>query len=166
MHANLVRPYLLHDRAEPGALAAAYGAAARWGTEIGMGSVWRMYSPVPRELRETRWYAMDRSGRWVALEGPGSTAAHRRGRSLVAALLWDFKRARVNDNYFITRYVDLLPRLYVAATRAAIAREVGEMPVALRVQSVSAAIPTPSEKGDWTPERARFDRVAWETVFR
>ncbi|MEO7730243.1 MAG: hypothetical protein ABIY55_04675, partial [Kofleriaceae bacterium] len=147
-------------------LASAYDAIVHGGSKIGAGSVWRMYSPVPRRIREVRFEALDEQGRWIAVSGPDVSAGYRRERSLADALLWDFKRARINDNYFITHYTEVLPWLYLVASRERIARELGEPPRAVRVRVVSAPIPPPADKGDWDPTMAVFDRIDWEQVIQ
>jgi len=172
VHYNVIKPYLLHGRSlavtaagEPAVvrgLASAFDTVVYGGTRVGVGSVWRMYSPVPRRLRAVRFEALDAQDHWIAVTGPDSSAEHRRERSLADALLWDFKRARINDNYFFARYQDDLPWIYLNASRARIAAELGEPPRALRVRVISAPIPLPTDKGDWDPTRAVFDRVDWE----
>jgi hypothetical protein len=176
LQVNVVRPYVLHGKSLAAAaaqapapvrgLADAYDTIVGGANRIGMASVWRMYSPVPRRIREVRFEALDAKGQWTAVSGPGATPAHRRERSLADALLWDFKRARINDNYFLTRYEEFLPWLYLGASRDRIARELGEPPQALRVRVRSAPIPAPADKGDWDPTRAVFDQVDWESAIR
>lgn len=176
LHFNVVRPYVLGGKDVQAAAAdapswlrapaGAYDALIEQGKRIGLPLIWRMYSPVPRHLRQTEWAVQDASGRWLPISAPGVSIARRRQRSLADALLWDFKRARINDNYFVRRYEDALPWVYVLASRHEIVREVGFVPEALRVSVRTAAIPAPSEKGDWRPEAAVFDTVQWEEVYR
>jgi hypothetical protein len=176
LHYNVVRPYLLGGQEMNVAAAdapawlrppaAAYHALVENGSRVGLALVWRMYSPVPQRIFHTEMAAQDASGRWVPLASPGLPREYREQRSLFAALLWDFKRARINDNYFIYRYESWLSLHYVAVSRERIVRELGEMPQAVRVRVQSAPIPLPSEKGDWQPDRAVFDKVLWEEVYR
>jgi hypothetical protein len=176
LHYNVVRPYLLRG-ADPDvavaevpawlrAPAAAYDSLLEGGKRVGMSLIWRMYSPVPRHLRQTEWQALDARGRWVPVSAPGVATPRRRDRSLADALLWDFKRARINDNYFVRRYRDDLPWLYVLASRDHIVRELGFVPEALRVSVRTAPIPAPAHKGDWRPEDAVFDAIKWQEVYR
>ncbi|WP_428263292.1 hypothetical protein [Haliangium sp.] len=174
-HYNLVRPHLLHGQrnidtaATPSwarGPAAAYNGLTELATKIGMSGTWRMYSPVPRSLRRTEWRALHPDGHWVPLSAPDLPPSYRRERPLAAALWWDFKRARVHDNYFLTRAEPWLPRLFILASRDAIVRELGWMPVAVEVQVRAAAIPAPADKGDWHPSTARFDDLLWKKVYR
>jgi hypothetical protein len=176
LHANLVKPYVLQGQPLAAAaarsvavvrgLATAYDAIVDAGRKIGAGSVWRMYSPVPRRVRAVRFEALDAQGRWIAVAGPDVSPDHRRERSLADALLWDFKRARINDNFFLIRYEDFLPWLYLSTSRDRIARELGQPPQALRVRVISAPIPAPADKGDWDPTTAAFDRIDWEYAIK
>lgn len=173
-HHNVVRPYFLERSlsrtvgpdSPAHAPALAYDTSMGVAKRLGLGSLWRMYSPVRRTVLEIRWQALDSSGRWVTLSAPGVSPARRDERSLADAILWDFKRARIGDNYFITRSRDVLPEVYVTASRDEIVRELGEMPRALRVQVYEAAIPPPDRRGDWDPDHVVYDRLAWERVFR
>jgi hypothetical protein len=135
------------------------------GKRIGMGLIWRMYSPVPRVLRQIDWEAQDAAGQWVPVPGPGMSMEHRRRRTWADALLWDFKRARIGDNYFVARYDDTLPWFYIAAMKQAITRDLGSQPQALRVSVRTARIPAPASKGDWDPARAAYTHTIWEGVF-
>jgi hypothetical protein len=176
LHFNVVRPYLLGGQemdvaaarapAWLRAPAAVYHALVENGTRAGLALVWRMYSPVPQRVFHTELSAQDANGRWVPLSSPGLPRDYRAQRSLLAALFWDFKRARINDNYFVYRYEPWLPVHYLAVSRERIAAELGWMPRAVRVRVLSAAIPRPSAKGDWHPDRAVFDKVVWEEVYR
>jgi hypothetical protein len=176
LHFNVVRPYVLGgvdvDAAAAGAPAwlrapaAVYDGVLGAGKHMGLSLIWRMYSPVPRHLRQTEWSALDASGRWVSVSAPGVSTARRRERSLADAMFWDFKRARINDNYFVRRYEERLPWVYVFASRAQLVRELGFVPQALRVAVRTAPIPPPADKGDWQPETAVFDTVTWEKVYR
>lgn len=176
LHYNVVRPYLLDGeemdvaaRSAPRWLhppAAAYHSLIELGSRSGLAIAWRMYSPVPRRVYYTEITAQDASGRWVELESPGLPRKYREQRSLLAALFWDFKRARVNDNYFIFRYESWLHAHYLVVVRDRIVRELGEVPRVVRVRVLSAPIPLPSEKGDWQPEDAVFDEVVWEQEYQ
>jgi|GEM_PF-4554277 len=172
LHANVVKPYVLQGQPLAAAtadapaivrgLASAYDAIVGRGAKLGVGSVWRMYSPVPRRLRAVRFDALDAEDHWIAVTGPDVSPEHRRERSLADALLWDFKRARISDNFFLIRYEDFLPWLYLSTSRERITRELGQPPRALRVRVISAPIPAPADKGDWDPTTAVFDRIDWE----
>lgn len=175
LHFNVVRPYVLHGgdvAPAPGAPAwmrapaAAYRAVLESGQRAGVALIWRMYSPVPRELRQIEWEAQDARGQWVTVPGPGMSMARRRQRTWADALLWDFKRARIGDNYFVTRYDDTLPWFYVAARKHEIARDLGSAPQGLRAVVRTAPIPAPADKGDWDPAHAVFTTTQWEHVFR
>jgi hypothetical protein len=176
LHYNVVRPYLLGGqemnvaaRDAPRWLhppAAAYHALVEVGSRSGLAIMWRMYSPVPKRVYYTEITAQDASGRWVPLPSPGLPREYREQRSLLSALLWDFKRARINDNYFIYRYEPWLHVHYLAVSRDRIVRKLGQVPKAVRVRVKTAPIPPPSEKGDWQPERAVFDDVMWEDEYQ
>ncbi len=144
----------------------AYNTVLRVGRYLGVKSVWRMYTPVPTELRKIEWYARSAGGDWVTLQSPDVGLEYRARRSLTAAVLWDFKRARVNDNYFIYRPVETLPEHYMSAMRPAIVKELGEEPEAIRVVVFGARIPPPDELGDWTPETAEYTSMIWQQVFQ
>jgi hypothetical protein len=174
LHFNVVHPYLLRGGdvvplagapAWARAPVAAYRVVLEGGKRIGLSLIWRMYSPVPRVLRQIEWQAQDARGQWVTVPGPGVSMARRRARTWADALLWDFKRARVSDNYFVHRYDETLPWFYVAASKNAIARALGSAPRALRVAVRTARIPAPADKGGWDPARAVFTTTHWERVF-
>jgi hypothetical protein len=176
LHFNVVRPYLLDGQEMDVAAAdapawlrppaAAYHALVDNSGRVGLALVWRMYSPVPQRVFHTELTAQDASGRWLPLASPGLPREYREQRSLLAALFWDFKRARINDNYFIYRYESWLPLHYLAVSRERIVRELGLVPRAVRVRVQSAPIPAPSARGDWQPDRAVFDKIVWEEVYR
>jgi hypothetical protein len=175
LHLNVVQPYVLRGRpAAPAAGAPvwqrapafAYALAVEAGKQMGLSLIWRMYSPVPRDLRQTEWLAQDAGGQWVSVPAPGVSTARRSRRSWADALLWDFKRARINDNYFVYRYDAALPRRYVEASRPGIVRALGSVPRALRVLVRTERIPAPAEKGAWDPERAVFSTIEWERVYQ
>ncbi|HWN66771.1 MAG TPA: hypothetical protein VNM90_03975 [Haliangium sp.] len=176
LHHNIVKPYLmggqeLHDDAAHAPVwlrppAAMYHALIRAGDRAGLPLKWRMYSPVPKHLYYTELTAQAADGRWLPLSSPGLPKAYREQRDLLTAVLWDFKRARMNDNFFVYRYEPWLPMHYLKVTRDRIARELGQMPQAVRVRVLTGRIPPPSEKGDWRPERAVFDGVMWDDVYR
>lgn len=176
VHFNVVRPYLLGGADIKTATADApawlrapvpvYDTVLEAGRRLGLSLTWRMYSPVPRDLRMTEWSAQDASGRWVPVSAPDLTLSYRRDRSLADALLWDFKRARIHDNYFVHGAGNELPWIYVRASRDQIVRELGFVPQALRVVVRTAPIPAPAEKGDWQPGSAVFETVVWEQVYR
>lgn len=174
LHLNVVQPYVLRGRPVAPAPGTpvwrrvpvfAYALAVEAGKQMGLSLIWRMYSPVPRDLRQTEWLAQDASGQWVSVPAPGVSTARRSRRSWADALLWDFKRARINDNYFVYRYDEALPRRYVEASRPDIVRALGSVPRALRVMVRTERIPAPADKGAWDPEQAEFSTIEWERVY-
>jgi hypothetical protein len=144
----------------------AYNELMQIGRLIGLKSVWRMYSPVPTHLRKTELYALHESGEWVEVTPPDVSLDYRAKRTLGAALLWDFKRARINDNYFNVRVLARLPQRYLQGMRPTIARELGWEPRGFRVVVRGAPIPPPAEKGDWRPESAEYIWTLWEDILR
>lgn len=176
MHFNVVRPYLLGGREMDVAAAdapawlrppaAAYHELVENGSRAGLALVWRMYSPVPQRVFHTELSAQDANGNWVPLSSPGLPREYREQRSLLSALFWDFKRARLHDNYFVYRYEQWLPLHYLVMSRARLVAELGWVPRAVRVRVLSGPIPRPADKGDWHPHRAELDKVVWEEVYR
>ncbi len=90
LHLNVVQPYVLRGRPvtrAPGTPvwrrvpAFAYALAVEAGKQMGLSLIWRMYSPVPRDLRQTEWLAQDASGQWVSVPAPGVLTARRSRRS-------------------------------------------------------------------------------------
>lgn len=144
----------------------AYNELMQIGRLIGVKSVWRMYSPVPTHLRKTEIHALHENGTWVEVSPPDVSLAHRAQRTLGAALLWDFKRARINDNYFNVRVLPRLPQRYLDGMRPTIADELGWEPRAFRVVVRGAPIPPPVAKGDWRPETAEYIWTLWEDILR
>jgi hypothetical protein len=144
----------------------AYNELMQIGRRIGVKSVWRMYSPVPTHLRKTEIYALDENGTWVEVTPPDMSLDYRAGRTMGAALLWDFKRARINDNYFNVRVLPRLPQRYLHGMRPAIVQALGWEPRAFRVVVRGAPIPPPAEKGDWRPETAEYIWTLWEDILR
>lgn len=76
------------------------------------------------------------------------------------------RASTTTTSYFLTRYDDVLPWVYVAASRDDIERQLGKPPRALRVRVYVSPIPPPAEKGDWEPDNAVFERIAWENLYR
>ena len=144
----------------------AYNELMQLGRLIGVKSVWRMYSPVPTHLRKTEIYALHENGTWVEVSPPDVNLDYRAERTMGAALLWDFKRARINDNYFNVRVLARLPQRYLDGMRPTIAHELGWEPQAFRVVVRGAPIPPPAEKGDWRPETAEYIWTLWEDILR
>lgn len=171
---------LKHDYAQPPQRSARRADASGWqvsairaynellkiGRLIGTKSVWRMYSPVPTHLRKTEIHALHENGTWVEVPAPDVNLGYRARRTMGAALLWDFKRARINDNYFNVRVLPRLPQRYIDGMRPAIVRELGWEPRAFRVVVRGAPIPPPDTKGDWRPETAQYIWNLWEAILR
>lgn len=140
---------------------------AIYGTNLGFASPWRMYSPVPREIHRIEWHARHPSDGWVSLEPPNLSAEHRQRQSFLDRWFFDFKTARIWDNYFIYQGATdrSYPEAYLSYHRVRLSAELGWKPSQIRVLVWAAEIPPPAERGDWTPHDAEFDRLIREETY-
>ena len=169
-HVNVIRPFVLKtadfdrelfERAQSPAARLYYGIITQGG-KIGFDSQWKMYSPVPTWLRQLECYARDPQGRWVPVPFPDLSPAYRARRSWASALLWDFKRARINDNYFISAYSPVLAKIYLHYWAGQLEHTLGYRPGAMRMIVRGAPIPPPGRRGHFTPATATLDHVLAE----
>ncbi len=148
-----------------------YDRLVDYGQRMGLGSVWKMYSPPWPIIREVEWLAESPEGEWVSVTSvPNLSKEYREKRSFTAALFWDFKVARIHDNYMLydeTFYGETnLLKHFVDFQQQRMAEELGWEPVAVRVIARDTHIPPPAEKGSWTTYGAPPDVIAYDKTFR
>lgn len=135
------------------------------GYQLGVAPLWLMYSPVPKNIYIVTLYVRAEGGEWVVADVPEGNGSpdYRSRRSVASALLWDFKRARIYANYFVSHKDRRWVKRYVNFHRRRLEDRLDQGPLDVRVVVKVARIPTPSDKGDWTPHNAEF-RAFYEEV--
>ena len=128
-----------------------------------------MYSPVWRVMIRVDWYAR-RAGETERekLDVPMLSPEYRDRRSVLDAWLWDFKLARIYDNYFANpthpRFRGAINK-YVEYHRPRLDEQLGWEIEAIRIHALSGVMPPPAELGDWTPETAPLDDTFYDKTF-
>ena len=168
-HNNIAEPFLpgiaSARTGSSGPLAALYDRAVGAGEHLGMGTTWRMYTPVPRRVRLARVYALAPDGTWSQVPLRNLGPAHRDTRSWADAWLFDFKQARIVYNLFYARENPRATSAYLAYLARKVEAEQGYVPRAMRAVVRAEPIPPPGREEGFSPLDAELDTVLTDHVF-
>lgn len=160
VHYNALVPVLdlspPHTSEDPGLARRLYDEVVDAGRRIGLGTVWRMYSPARKSSIWVRWFVVEPGEPPEVLPLPDMSPHYKSRRGFAARWLWDSRRPILSVQHQLTPEVRVHYARYLCRTRPELD---GRPRASVRAMQFHRVTPPPSQRGSFSPFDGPVDEI-------